>query len=114
MTVPHLLPRKFLIAILALVYTGLSFGAATASGPAMARENAIHFRAELAQPATETRVVAAGTGWSCKGTRCVARKGPSRPVVTCTKLVREVGIITSFTSKGVPLSAEKLARCNGE
>lgn len=109
------LPRtgRFAIFAAALVYTGVTFGVATAPTPAFAAEGP-YYKATLAQPAEDNRAVAAGVAWACKGTTCVANKGPSRPMRICRGLAREFGEIKSFTAKGKELDAEKLAKCNGQ
>lgn len=112
MTLSPNFSRQILIAVMALVYTTLSFGAAVTPAPAMARDSGNYYRAELAQPAEERVVIAAGIAWSCVGTSCVAGKGNSRPVITCARLAREVGTIENFTSKGELLAEDKLERCN--
>ena len=104
--------RNSLIAILALAYTAISFG--VVATPAMARDSGIYYRVELAQPTTQTSAIAANVAWACNGTDCVAKKASSRPINVCKKLVRELGPVASFTAKGKPLPAEKLAKCNGE
>ncbi|QUL37699.1 hypothetical protein [Erythrobacter sp. JK5] len=109
------LPRtgRFTVFVLALVYTGLTFGVATGSGPVAASEGP-YYTATLAQPADESRAVAGGVAWACEGTTCVANKGTSRPMRICRGLAREFGEVTSFTAKGEELAADKLAKCNGE
>ena len=100
------------IFLLALVYTSLSFGTLIAPAPAQAQSGA-YYIAKLAQPADETRTVAAGVAWACEGTTCVANKGPSRTLRICRGLAREFGEITSFTAQGEALAEDKLAKCNG-
>ena len=104
--------RNSVIALLALAYTAVSFG--VVATPAMARDNGIYYRVELAQPTTATSAIAASVAWSCSDTTCVAKKASSRPINVCKKLVRELGPVASFTAKDRTLSAEKLAKCNGE
>ena len=108
------LPRTGRLSIfaMALVYTGVTFGVATASGPAVASEGP-YYTATLAAPADDNRAVAAGVAWACKDTTCVANKGPSRPMRICRGLAREFGEIKSFTANGKELAEEKLAKCNG-
>lgn len=98
---------------LALVYTGLTFGAAVTPAPAFAA-NGAYYTAELAQPAGDARTVAAGVAWSCEGTSCAAGKGMQRPLRVCRGLQREFGEIVNFTAEGEKLSDEKLAKCNGK
>jgi hypothetical protein len=97
----------------ALLYTGLTFGAATAPVAAEAK-SAPYYTAELAAPTTESRAVAGGVAWNCKEDRCAANKGTSRPTSVCRGLAREFGEVKSFTAKGKELSAEKLDKCNGK
>lgn len=109
------LPRAERIAVLAsaLVYTTLTFGAVTAPAPALA-DNGPYYTAQLAQPAEESRIVAAGVAWACQGTTCVANKGPSRASRICRGLKREIGEIEAFTANGEEMTEEKLNRCNGK
>ena len=111
MTLSLPLPRKAILAALAVVYTTLSFGVVTAT-PAESRNNGNFYRVELAQPVEQTREVIGGVYWRCEGTSCVAQKGKSRPVVMCARLAREVGQVADFQSGERKLDAEKLARCN--
>ncbi|MEP3052451.1 MAG: hypothetical protein ABJP48_06850 [Erythrobacter sp.] len=106
------LPRfsRLSVFLLALAYTSLTFGVATA--PANAQSNA-YYTAVLAQPADDNRAVAGGVAWSCRGTTCVANKGSSRPMRICRGLMREFGEVVSFTAKGETLAEDKLAKCNG-
>ncbi|MEO1220572.1 MAG: hypothetical protein AAFY42_04370 [Pseudomonadota bacterium] len=108
------LPRTGRLAVLAsaLVYTGLTFGAATSAAPAMA-DNGPYYTAQLAQPAKDNRAVAGGVAWACQGTTCVANKGTSRASRICRGLAREFGEIKGFTADGEALPEDKLARCNG-
>lgn len=107
------LPRASRLSIfaLAIAYTGLTFGVATA--PVSAKSGA-YYTATLAQPAEDDRAVASGVAWSCKGTTCVANKGNSRPLRICRGLSREFGEVVTFTAKGEELADDKLAKCNGK
>ncbi|MBV7265950.1 CC_3452 family protein [Erythrobacter ani] len=108
------LPRssRLSIFVLALAYTGLTFGVAVAPAPVAAQSGA-YYTAQLAQPVESNRAVAGGVAWACKDTTCIANKGPSRPLRICRGLAREFGEITSFTAKGEEMTGEKLAKCNG-
>ncbi len=97
---------------LALIYTALSFGVATA--PVSAKSSGPYYTAELAQPAKDNRTIARGVVWRCEGTSCRAGKSSSRPIRVCRGLAREFGEVTSFTSRGETLAEEKLAKCNGK
>lgn len=98
---------------LALAWTAVSF-TAVGPAPAMAQNpSKAYYRAELAQPAAERRVVAGELVWACNGTSCVADKGASRPLRICRELNRKFGEVTNFTAKGELLPAEELEKCNG-
>ena len=112
MTLSPSLFRNAGAATVALFYTALTFGALVAPTPAEARTNAVYYTAELAAPAKESRTIIRGMVWHCEGTTCKARKGNSRPVITCKRLANEMGEITEFTAKGEALAEEKLAKCN--
>lgn len=109
------IPRSSTIGAIgaALVWTGLTFGAALTPTPAEARSSGVFYTAELAQPATKDLAVAGGVAWRCEGTSCTAPRGTSRPLRVCRELNRELGQVASFTAKGEALDSEKLARCNG-
>lgn len=108
------LPRtgRFTIFAAALVYTGLTFGVATTSTPAFA-QNTPYYTVELANPTTESRAIAGGVAWACKGDTCVANKSSTRPINVCRDLSRKFGEIKSFTAKGEALAEDQLAKCNG-
>lgn len=97
----------------ALAWTALSFGTAITPAPAFAQNPSKGFyRAELAAPANEPRVLAGDLVWACRGTSCTADKGTSRPLRICRDLNRKHGTVASFTTKGEALPADDLARCN--
>lgn len=98
---------------LAFVWTAASF---TAVGPAPAAAQnpaKAYYRAELAQPATQAKVIAGDRVWACNGTSCTADKGTSRPLRICRDLSRKFGEITNFSARGELLAAEELEKCNG-
>ena len=105
---------RFSVFAAAVLYTGLTFGAATAPVAAEAKSKAPYYSVELAAPTDENRAVAGGVAWACKDEKCVANKGSSRPMTVCRGLAREFGEIKSFTAKGKKLEAAKLAKCNGK
>ena len=113
MTLSSSIFRNFSAVTLALLYTIFTFGVAVNPAPAQAKPQAVYYVAELAAPSEDTRLVARGIAWRCEGTRCIAAKNNSRPINVCKSLVRKAGAVTSFTAKGEPLSADKLAACNG-
>ncbi|MBA4163682.1 MAG: hypothetical protein C0510_03475 [Erythrobacter sp.] len=104
-------PGRLGIMALALVYTGLVFGAAITPAPAYAAGGA-YYTAELATPADEARVVASGVAWRCEGTTCKAGQGTSRALRICRGLNREFGQVVNFTADGKLLSEDELAKCN--
>ena len=91
---------------LALATAALAVPATAAQGPA-------HYRAELAAPAEQARIVAGGLLWVCEGSECRAGKDNSRPLTVCRKLARETSAIVRFSVAGEELPADELARCNG-
>lgn len=111
LSIPH--SGRFGVMALALVYTGLTFGAALSPTPAFAKASGPYYTAELATPASEGRAVSTGVAWSCEGTDCRAGKGTSRPLRICRGLSREFGEVVSFTADGKELDEAKLAQCNG-
>lgn len=96
---------------MALLYTGLTFGVATAP---VSAQNGAYYTVTLAEPAKDKRTVASGVAWSCQGTTCVANKGTSRPMRICRGIAREFGEVVNFTAKGKQLAEDKLAKCNGK
>lgn len=114
MTLSPRITRNVSVIAVGMLYTALTFGAAITPTAAEARGKAVYYTAELATPASESRMIANGLVWECEGTRCVAAKGKSRPIVTCTRLSREAGEVTKFTAKGAALADDKLAKCNGK
>lgn len=99
---------------LALFYTALTFGVATAPAPAMAFDGH-YYRAEFAQPVEAGTQIIRGTPWACEGNVCVANKGNSRPVIMCQRLNKKVdGELVNFTIEGEALEGEKLAKCQGK
>ena len=104
--------RSASVGLLALAYTGLTFGAALTPAPALAADGP-YYRAELAQPVEPTTEIIRGTVWQCNGTTCVAAKSTSRPVVECQRLAKKVGSVSRFVIEGVEIEADKLAKCQG-
>lgn len=66
----------------------------------------------LHAPAPKARLVAHGLLWQCEGTRCVAARGDSRPLVLCEALARVTGPISSFATSGKGLNPDQIDRCN--
>lgn len=91
-----------------------AFFAASFTGLAYARDQV--FTVKLAEPVAEqTRVIAQNTVWNCEGDTCVASANHSATVRSCRLFVREAGLrVVAYGPEAQPLSAEDLARCNGE
>lgn len=82
--------------------------------PAMARDL---YTIKLATPVAEqTRIIALNTIWDCEGDTCLARADHGANVRSCRQFVRQSnGLrIASYGSASDQLSADELARCNGE
>jgi predicted TIM-barrel enzyme len=83
-------------------------------GAASARDAV--FTVKLEQPVAEqTRVIAQNTIWTCNGDTCRARPDHAATVRSCRQFVRELGArVTAYGPEGDELTAEQLARCNGD
>ena len=81
-------------------------------GAATARDKDAYATVELAAPAAKDRVIAGGVAWTCKGTVCRAPVSRKRPLRVCRELMRELGPVTRYESKGEVMAEEDLARCN--
>ncbi|MGD9966744.1 MAG: hypothetical protein AB7T59_09505 [Hyphomonadaceae bacterium] len=82
--------------------------------PAFARDV---YTIRLATPVSEaTRIIALNTIWDCNGDTCIARADHGANVRSCRHFVRESnGLrIASYGTVGDELSADEIARCNGE
>ncbi len=107
----RLSPLHHLFSLFAAIFiAGTLFAGAVAS--AQTRTNGPAYRAELAQPASATRMAAGGVVWTCAGNACTAPRSNSRPAIVCARLVREAGAVTSFAVAGTAISATDLDRCN--
>ncbi len=91
-----------------------AFAAASLSAaiPAIAA-SAGFYQAELAAAPAKASFVAKNMVWNCAGTACAAAsRSPSRPVIVCGALARQVGPLTAFAAGGTTLTSDELARCN--
>jgi hypothetical protein len=96
--------RSLLIAAL----FGLGFAT-----PALARDPVFTIRLEA--PAAQSRVIALNTLWNCEGQTCQARPNHAATVRSCRRFVAESGArVLAYGPEGGELSADELARCNGE
>lgn len=85
------------------------------AAPAFARDAV--FTAKLEAPVAEqTRVIAQNTIWTCEGDTCRARADHAVTVRACRQLSREAGDvrIVAYGIEGRELSADEIARCNGD
>lgn len=111
-TLPLSRTGNFAVIASALIFTGATFGVATASAPLEAAGPA-YYSATLTAPASEARFVAGGVAWTCEGTTCVAGKTSARPLRICRGLNRKSGEIANFKVLGQPIEEAELAKCNG-
>jgi hypothetical protein len=83
--------------------------------PAFARDAVFTVKLE-APVAAQTRVIAQNEVWTCGGDTCLARVDHDVTVRACRQFVREAGDvrITSYGTDGRELSADEIARCNGD
>ena len=73
------------------------------------------FTATLDTPAQQARVIAQNAIWNCEGETCTARASHAVSVRACRQLVRETGgRVTAYGSTERQLSADEIARCNGD
>lgn len=94
------------IVLAAVISTGFA-------GAAFARDAV--FTVQLAAPAAESQVIALNTVWNCEGDTCLARPDHASTVRSCRQFVRESGArVIAYGPAGNELTAEELARCNGE
>lgn len=101
--------RHAFIAVVALLGTGIGFGATTAP----ARAAAPSYTAELAVPVSAPKQIVLGDAfWSCAGTTCHAASDTSRAEVSCARLAGKFGGVARFTSPKGELEGEGLAKCN--
>lgn len=106
--------RSFSAIGLALVWTTLTFGAAISPASVEARTLTPYYSAEFAAPAAKDGAIIGGVAWQCAGTKCIAAKASSRPVMICKRVVRELGAVTNFTAGEKALEAADIAACNGQ
>lgn len=85
------------------------------AAPAFARDPV--FTVKLEAPVSEaTRVIAQNAIWNCEGDTCLARPSHAVSVRACRQFVREAGgvRVASYGAEGNELSADEIARCNGD
>ncbi|MDP3800855.1 hypothetical protein [Brevundimonas sp.] len=63
--------------------------------------------------APAARTIIDGASWNCDGASCTANGGANQPATrACRRVVARFGAVSSFSYKGVALTAEQLAACN--
>jgi hypothetical protein len=63
--------------------------------------------------APAARTIIDGASWSCTGAACTATGGANQPATrACRRVVARFGAVSSFSYKGVALTAEQIAACN--
>lgn len=83
------------------------------AGAAYARDAV--FTVKIEGTAAERQVIAQNTVWLCEGDTCRARPNHAASVRACRQIARELGArIVAYGPEGGELTAEELARCNGE
>ena len=82
--------------------------------PGLAQSNGSSFTLQNTAQAPQAAMVIDGASWRCGADgACVGTGGTSQPAPrACRRVVAKVGAVSSFTYKGVTLSAEQLATCN--
>ncbi|PZO46739.1 MAG: hypothetical protein DCF16_18640 [Alphaproteobacteria bacterium] len=85
------------------------------AGAAYARNEVATIR--LSAPAEDSRIIAVNTLWSCDGETCLARPNHGITVRACRQFLRQTGAgvrVVSYGTEERALTAEELARCNGD
>jgi hypothetical protein len=91
-----------------------AFVSVACGGAAFAREAVFTVKLE-APVAQQTRIIALNAVWDCAGDTCRARPSHGANVRSCRQFVREAGArVQSYGPAGGELSADEIARCNGE
>ena len=83
------------------------------AAPAFAQAPATSAVLVDAARAPAARTIIDGASWSCTGATCSATGGANQPATrACRRVVARLGAVSSFSYKGVALSAEQIAACN--
>ena len=84
-----------------------------AAAPAFAQSPATSAVLVDAARAPASRAIIDGASWSCTGATCTATGGANQPATrACRRVVARFGAVSSFSYKGVALTAEQIAACN--
>jgi len=94
----------------ALLIAAALFAASPALAQAPATTSAVLTDAARA-PAAAT--IIDGASWRCEGATCTASGGANQPAArACRRVVARLGPVSSFSYKGVALTADQIAACN--
>jgi hypothetical protein len=94
----------------ALLIAAALFAASPALAQAPAPTSAVLTDAARA-PAVAT--IIDGASWRCEGATCTASGGANQPATrACRRVVARLGPVSSFSYKGVALTAGQIAACN--
>lgn len=84
-----------------------------AAAPALAQTPATSAVLADAARAPASRTIIDGASWTCEGAACTANGGANQPATrACRRVVARFGPVSSFSYKGVALTAEQIAACN--
>jgi len=84
-----------------------------AATPALAQAPATSAVLADAARAPAARTIIDGASWTCTGATCTATGGANQPATrACRRVAARFGAVSSFSYKGVALSAEQIAACN--
>ena len=84
-----------------------------AASPALAQSPATSAVLADAARAPANVIIIDGASWTCTGATSTATGGANQPATrACRRVVARVGAVSSFSYKGVSLSAEQIAACN--
>ena len=84
-----------------------------AAAPAFAQSPATSAVLADAARAPAARTIIDGASWTCTGASCTASGGANQPATrACRRVVLRFGAVSSFSYKGVALTAEQIAACN--
>jgi len=88
--------------------------AASFTGVAFAQDKTV--TARLSAPVAQTtRIIAQDTIWTCSGDTCVAMSHRDATAHECRTFVRQAHVaVTAYGTDDQQLSADELARCNGD
>jgi hypothetical protein len=98
---------RALLVVAALFAAAPAFAQTPSSSPATSAVLADAARAPAGA------VIIDGASWRCEGASCTASGGTSQPATrACRRFVARFGAVSSFSYKGIALTAEQIAACN--